>query len=448
MAYATREELLAAAQGVLAHNWTGSFTKPTEHLYPHQWNWDSGFIAIGYGHYDFERAVTELKSLYRGQWRNGMLPHIVFREDPQSRYFPGPDFWETHRAEDAPTAAMTSGITQPPVQGWALWHIVRATKDRRRAREVVNELLPLIRAQHEYLYLYRDPNKEGLVYVRHPWESGTDNSPAWDDALKRFDPSEVVLPVYQRQDNQIGKVNHRPTQRDYDYYVYLLDVYRRYSYEEGALESHCPFRIQDPMFNAILARSGECMSELAEWVGAPTDSWVRQSTMTRRALYDKLWDPQRGTFDAWDLAIEQRIPLETNSGLIPIIAGSLPNDEVAPLLRRIESPAFSGEPQSPAFLIPTLALNDPRLDIEKYWRGPVWINMNWMLYEGLLRYGAYDTAARIREDSLHLIQTYGFQEYFLPYQQLPAGVAPHLGAGKFSWTASLCIDWLMRSDAV
>ncbi|NIR15821.1 MAG: hypothetical protein GWN86_18585, partial [Desulfobacterales bacterium] len=52
-----------AAKKILDNNWTGSYTKPSPRLYPHQWNWDSGFIAIGYAHYDQNRAQQEILSL-------------------------------------------------------------------------------------------------------------------------------------------------------------------------------------------------------------------------------------------------------------------------------------------------------------------------------------------------------------------------------------------------
>ncbi|MFZ0450951.1 MAG: hypothetical protein WAL98_17070 [Desulfatiglandaceae bacterium] len=40
------------AKRILEANWAGTYTKPSRGLYPHQWNWDSGFIAMGYAHYD------------------------------------------------------------------------------------------------------------------------------------------------------------------------------------------------------------------------------------------------------------------------------------------------------------------------------------------------------------------------------------------------------------
>ena len=69
----------------------GGFTIPSKGLYPFQWKWDSGFIAIGFAHYDDEKAKTEIRTLLDAQWENGFIPHIVFHTDNDS-YFPGADF--------------------------------------------------------------------------------------------------------------------------------------------------------------------------------------------------------------------------------------------------------------------------------------------------------------------------------------------------------------------
>ena len=65
------------ARKILDGNWTGRYTKPSPTLYPHQWNWDSGFMAIGYAHYNEERAMQEIRSLFGHQWENGMVPQIA-----------------------------------------------------------------------------------------------------------------------------------------------------------------------------------------------------------------------------------------------------------------------------------------------------------------------------------------------------------------------------------
>src|SRR6516225_7483171 len=81
--------LAARAAYILRDNSTGLITKAAPDLYPHQWSWDAAFNAIGLATVDLPRARLELDSLFSGQWRNGMVPHIVF--DPAADgYWPGP----------------------------------------------------------------------------------------------------------------------------------------------------------------------------------------------------------------------------------------------------------------------------------------------------------------------------------------------------------------------
>ena len=105
--------LALKAKRVLVGNNLGKSTKPAPKQYPHQWNWDSAFIALGISHYDPERAGDEIVSLLAGQWRNGMIPHIIYSNS--KGYFPDRKRWEIHRSSYAPPKVGTSGITQPPM---------------------------------------------------------------------------------------------------------------------------------------------------------------------------------------------------------------------------------------------------------------------------------------------------------------------------------------------
>ena len=82
------------AEEVLRQNDMGSWTRAAPGLYPHQWSWDSAFIAIGLAHLDVRRAARELRSLFAHQWRTGKVPHIVFNpEAPPKSYYPGAEHW-------------------------------------------------------------------------------------------------------------------------------------------------------------------------------------------------------------------------------------------------------------------------------------------------------------------------------------------------------------------
>lgn len=55
-------DFVAQAKAILALNDRSTFTIPTSGLYPFQWNWDSGFAALGFAHFDIDRALVELET--------------------------------------------------------------------------------------------------------------------------------------------------------------------------------------------------------------------------------------------------------------------------------------------------------------------------------------------------------------------------------------------------
>ena len=133
------------AAAVLHGNDAGSWTKAAPMLYPHQWSWDSAFIAIGWAHLDVRRAMTELEQLFAAQWPTGMVPHIVFRAGPGQPYFPGPEWWDCAISPAAPALPVqTTGICQPPVHALALQRIWQLTPQAQRPeiRERMRALYP------------------------------------------------------------------------------------------------------------------------------------------------------------------------------------------------------------------------------------------------------------------------------------------------------------------
>jgi hypothetical protein len=141
------EQLVKQAQMVLDFNWNGEYTRPGLHLYPHQWSWDSALIAIGYAHYHQDRATSELTHLFESQWRNGLLPQIIF--NPRfGQYFPGIDFWHAERSPNAPRDRKTSGVVQPPVQATAVLYVYRHAQDEAAAKGVGYGQLPNVGFNH------------------------------------------------------------------------------------------------------------------------------------------------------------------------------------------------------------------------------------------------------------------------------------------------------------
>ncbi|NVI87362.1 hypothetical protein HUX53_08830, partial [Actinomadura sp. BRA 177] len=173
--------LWKAAARVLDANWTGTSTAASPGLYPHQWSWDAAFISMGLARHRRDRAEAELLSLFRGQWADGMLPHIVFNTRlARHAFFPGPELWRSERQPDAPRGVHTSGLTQPPLHALTALRLHECATDLDGSRAFLTRLYPLLTAQHRYLARARDLDSSGLIAICHPWESGLDNSPAWD----------------------------------------------------------------------------------------------------------------------------------------------------------------------------------------------------------------------------------------------------------------------------
>ena len=423
------KDYVKAARQVLKTNWTGAYTRPSSGLYPHQWNWDSGFIAIGNAHHDQKRAQQELTSLFSHQWPNGMVPQIVFNPKALGHYFPEPDFWQT------PDGRLTSGITMPPIHATACWHIYEHAKDGDTATDFLKFMYPKLMALHRYLYRERDPDLSGLVYIRHPWESGLDNSPAWDEPLKEIRVDRKALPEYERKDLKHGvPADQRPSDEDYDRYVYLVDLFRRLGYREEDIRRECPFLIKDVLFNSILCRANRDLLMITDALKhdtAEVEDWVER---TSSAISRDLWCPRCKQFESFDVVSGQLIHSSTAAGFLPLFGSAASKEQAQTLFETLDSITFCALHQGNCFTVPNYDMTREDFDSRNYWRGPVWINMNWMISKGLKGYGYVEKADAMKRDMIQLPIRFGFHEYF------DSRTGKGYGSDGFSWTAALFLD--------
>lgn len=427
-------ELIEGAQAVLEANWLGHATSPSPRLYPHQWSWDAACIAMGYASWNQPRAEQELRSLFSGQWRNGLLPHIVFTDG--ARYFPGPDFWETDRSPDAPERPRTSGIVQPPIHASAAWQVYLRGTDRRRAAEFLEELFPSLRAWHEYLYRERCRNGDGLVEIWHPWESGMDNSPLWDEALERMSPDSARIPEYERIDVRVAEESERPSDAEYDRYVYLVGLFRELAYEPSRIREATPFALQPILFNSLLVRSNEDLAEIARALGSdaePFETWARSTA----SGLESLWDETRALYVDYDVIAGKRVSVATAAGLAPLYAGVPARSRAERMVERLAGSRVAVG--ASGWAVTSLSPADPGFQPRRYWRGPVWPILNWVLQRGLERYGYRDRAEQVRQAVVELGRNQGFWEHYDPL------TGRGHGGEQFAWTAALVLD-LLHTD--
>ncbi len=416
--------LAESAVEILRENDRGTYTVPTRGLYPFQWNWDSCLTALGQRHFDEGRAWTEIETLFAHQWPDGMVPHIVFHK-PDDGYFPGPDVWATGRP------VPTSGITQPPVAGFALRRLYDRAADREAAATRVRALLPKVAAWHRWFYAHRDPKAEGLVAIIHPWESGRDNSVDWDAPFARV-PTDGIAP-YTRRDTQHADPAHRPTKAQYDRYLWLVERFRGLGWDNTRLHDASPFRVVDPGFNAILIRACADLADLARALGETALAEENRGFADRgTAALESLWSEAHGQYLCRDRAAGGLIDSRSVGGLLAAFA-PIPAERAARIAATIEG-------HGARFRVASHAPADPRFDARRYWRGPVWLVVNYMIADGLARAGQAAAADAITRASLDLIRTSGFAEYYDPQDGTP------LGGGRFTWTAAMVLEFLAMAE--
>jgi hypothetical protein len=430
------KRLVQQARMVLDFNWTGEYTMPGPRLYPHQWSWDSAFIAIGYSHYDQERAVRELFHLFESQWNSGLLPQIVFNPI-FSAYFPGLEFWHAERSPDAPRDRKTSGVVQPPVHATAVRYVYRYAKDEAAAEGFLKRAFPKLRAWHEYLHRERDPEEEGLVYIRHPWESGMDNSPMWDSIMERIQLRPDQIPQYRRTDMRFVAAGDRPLDAAYDRFAYLVKLFADRDYDEARIRKDCPFLVQDVLFNALMCQADMDLAEIARALGEDPSPFEQRAKKTAQTMNEKLWDEEHSTYLDFDLSSNRLLEVYVAPNFVPLYAGIPDEEQARRMVDSLENTGFglSDESLTP---VPSYDRYGFAFFPTKYWRGPVWANINWFLMRGLERYGYKEQAERLRNTIIALCKEQGFYEYYDPTTGFGHG------SDLFSWTAALFLDVVLE----
>jgi hypothetical protein len=323
----------------------------------------------------------------------------------------------------------------PPIHGVSVLKIYENSKEKQKVIPFLEWIYPKLLSFHRYLYSERCPQGDGLVYIRHPWESGMDNSPVWDKVLKNILLAEITLPAYTRKDTS-GSVSSemRPSNEYYDYFVFLVELFKKAGYDEKEIAKECPFLVCDPLFNAILCASNEALIKISDVLNKPSKEVEEWYQITATAIQEKLYHEEHDIFDAYDLRERKLLELETASGFMPLFGGAASRNQAQRIYEYLNSKSFCALHQGNCFTIPSYDTQKEGFKRENYWRGPVWININWMILQGLRRYGFIQKADSLALDILQLPIRFGFHEYFDSFD------GRGYGSTNFSWTASLFLD--------
>ena len=433
-----KDRVLAMAQEVLAKNDIGQSTKPAPGLYPHQWFWDSCFIAIGLRWINIERAKLEIRSLLKGQWDNGMMPHIIFSDEPGYHF--GPSKWRSNTF-GGPDTVQTSCITQPPMLAEAIYCIGELLSDSERKAWYV-ETIPCVLAYHNWLYSNRRAGDSPFISLIHPWESGLDNTPYWLGAIRKNTPLKIkaLQAVRQerllniaRKDTKQVPASERPDPTDlFIFYEYIKQA-RRFDYRlEGVMSTKIPI-IEDVVFNAILLRANHLLLMMAKKINVSIpEHLLKNFDITRQSVHLLYKDD---SFWSRDAKTKNHIKEPTIAQFLMLYSGAISKEQASMLVRQLRQKSE----WSPSYGIATTPVSSEWFLSKNYWRGPVWINMNWLICKGLQYYGYYEDAQNLQNQTLELISSSGVcAEYYSALDGTPAG------SKQFSWTAALLIDMMYK----
>jgi neutral trehalase len=174
------------------------------------------------------------------------------------------------------------------------------------------------------------------------------------------------------------------------------------------------------------------LNRIAEALGRPPAATGDEMDAFRAAYHATLWHDGAYLFRDYDLRRGAQIPVDTVAGLGAIYAGLVNAERAAAMLSVYRT--RSAEHRVLASTLPDQEGFDPA----RYWRGPVWVNINWFVIRGLEALECRAEANRLAADTMALVETSGLHEYY------HAATGAGIGGGDFSWSAALVIDLLRR----
>jgi len=360
------------------------YVSPSRRKYPHQWSWDSSFHAIvncRMGRVDLAR--DEVSTLLSKMLPDGTLPHIILHDlslvSPAGRAFR--KYWP--QSDRSP-------LVQPPVVALAVREIWQKSEDTGFLRET----LPLLESHFEWLGTQRRFGNSNLVSIFSPWECGLDHKPGFDRLMGKLArlPFGLYIALY-RSERRLARLN----------------------FDSAEIVSRGYFNVREVLFNTVYALGLEALGTMYSVIGegSKAEHFRVRGENVGKAILEECYDSASGLYFDIDVRTGKLIPEPSISCLIPIALGGMPKQGCEALVRHLTNPdefwlryPIPSVPKSSRHFQP---------EAQRYlWRGPTWINTNWLIMEGLKRHGYYELADAVAQSSRELVERSGFWEYYNP----------------------------------
>jgi len=414
-------QLKAQAIQIYEHNWYEddrfAFHQPSANNYCSFFAWDSGWNIIAGTHLNPEKAFRELETVFKMQIEAKYIPHETRIPvlEKNEEFFRSLFIKMVIGQYDS---NHQSHFIDPPSYLLAAEVLYNKTKDRR-----VLSLLPKMESTLKYLIHNRDLFGDGLISIIHPWESGTDASPVFDETIG-LDPSKPLWMV------RFGLE-----------YIKMVKKLTRLKWDLTKIKTSQFFAFEDVGVNGIAIAGMQSISNLYSAQGNTEKAsfWLNEAKKRTLIMEKFLWNESKGFFyPRWDLTRPHQVLRTCTSGFVPLITGLVdPKKSERIFNDYLLSPQhFANE-----WMIPynSKLENDPEkipFHNPVLWRGPcIWMNMNWLTARAADRCGRRDIAREITEKSIKMIQKSGFREYYNPTNGEGGG------AINFTWPA-LILDMI------
>lgn len=372
------------------HRKSYHFIAPATKEYTYQWLWDTAFHAIVLTHFNNEWAKNEIRSFLKVQRKDGFLPHIVFWGG--GRFLP---HWAYIESSLSFRPRQTS-LTQPPMLPIAVERIYQKDYDH----EFLLEVLPKLAAHHRWLLHFRDPDKDYLISIISPNESGMDESPAFQVVTGFYGHSTVKLHYSFRK---ADIMNHR------------------FKYNNKVILEKDYFNVEDLMFNVVFIESARSLSRMFDVVDNRAEAVFFEGIAVKaeESLLYKCWNKEDKIFYPLYSGVEKQARVKTVACLMPLLLDGLKGEKLQALVR--EHLLNPNEFWTP-YPVPSVAKSEPYYHptdtplhkVKLLWRGPTWINTNWFIIKGLKKHGYGEIANEITTKTLEMVEKSGFREYYNP----------------------------------
>ena len=299
---------------------------------------------------------------------------------------------------------IATSITQPPVLALG----VKMVNSVNPSREFIARLYPRLKRYIEWDMMNRDSDGGGLLEwfieeheLCRSGESGMDNSPRFDMATQ----------------------------------------------------------IDATDFNSFISLECEIMAEFATLLELHDEAerWSEWHKRLNKKINERLWNEKQAFYFDYDVSRNCMLDVMACSGFLPLICGAASSMQAQLLAEHLYNPKTFGTPLP----VPSIAVASEKFYSKDMWRGPTWMNLNWLIAYGFRRYNMNHVADMIIEKSIREIEKmylkYGtFFEFYDDRREVDppnlyrkANKQPdsyHQAFHDYGWTATLYIDMILSGS--